>query len=463
MKNISPYKNIILILLLAVCLSFIFILGYFNKSPQSLLITLFGKFIDHNEQFDNTNLYHYTKPVDEFETVSSILKILDDVDAGNGITEDIGLDVTDNFRNYARLASDFSNLSSLITTWDNKYLAFNKSKIFLFEILGNKIYLKSIKVPEIKEIRFAYIFKSGNILFCDHNTAYYSHDNLKTYHKSTVLDTDGREYLTNNLGNFFNLVIDGRQIIDGKEIRVWGNYTNYGIWQPGIMRSEQVQVWYTVDEGKTIKVAYKFGSTIPQLKARHIHAVNMCPWDNTFWVQTGDMTNECHWIQGKYNWEKDAWSWDLKASGDHMSFFKSTGFVFFDNQVYWADDSSDPQKHGIWKTPYINMTAKNIDTKLFEKVFDTDKEIIELVGNNEGHMIASQYFKSDDNKYKIFNTYDGGQTWSTNNTAFQIINMHPPNIFGHILGNYFINQETFEAVQFWDVSPSLFVNSYLKK
>ncbi|OGU64875.1 MAG: hypothetical protein A2W30_02750 [Ignavibacteria bacterium RBG_16_36_9] len=458
-----PLNLQVLIVLLITSLSFISILIYLDQSPFSFFKSIFGKIGIQPEKFDNSSLYSYSEPVDHLEVIHSILDVLAESDASSIPKIDIGTDVTDKFLNYANIVEDFSSLSNLVTTWDNKYLAFNNSKLFLFQILRNKIYLRSLDVPGIENIKFAYIFKSGNILFCDYKNAYYSNDNLLTFNKSNILDVDGKQYLANDHGNFFSIGIDGRQIIDDKEIRVWGNYINYGAWQPGISRSEEVQVWYTTDEGKTIKAAYKFGYSNPRLLSRHIHAVNMCPWDNTFWVQTGDMSNECHWIQGKYNWKEDSWSWNVKASGDHMSYYKSTGFVFHNNYVFWSNDSSDPKKYGIWKTPYSNLTGKNIDTNLFEKVLRTDKEISNLVGNNEGFMIASQYFKSNDNKYKIFATYDGGLTWRTTNTFFQILNIHLPNAYGQILGNYFINQETFDAIHYWDMAPSIFINSYLKK
>ena len=468
-KNDSKLINLhlkgfkFLIILLIACSSFIILLIYFNMSPVTFIKFMFEKFGIDSEYYDNTNLYYYSESIDESESIKSFLTNLHETDKLVTSELNIGTDVTENFLTYAGLAGDFSYLSKLVTTWDNKFLAFNNSKLFLFQILRDKIYLQSLSVPGVKKIEFAYIFKSGNILFCDNKNAYYSNDNLLTYHMSNVLDIDGKKYLANEHSNFFSLVIDGRQIINDKEIRVWGNYTNYGEWQPGVIRSEQVQVWYTIDEGKTIKSAYKFGDTNPKLVYRHIHAVNICPWDKTFWVQTGDGLNECHWIQGKYNWEEDSWSWDVKASGDQMSYSKSTGFVFHDNYVFWSDDSSEPKNHGIWKTPYSNLISKNIDASLFEKVLSTDKEIGWFIGNNEGFMLASQYFKSQDNKYKIFITDNGGLNWRILNTAFQVINIHPPNAFGNILGNYFINQDTFEAVHFWDWTPSIFVNSYLEK
>ena len=463
--NLKSYPALLkfFALLLLLCLGFLFYLVLTNLSPLSAVNKLIKNFQSKGTVYDNTDLYSFSKPLDESEMIEEIISILEDKNESQMLEKSIGINVTDEFLNYANLVSDFSNLTKVITSWDNKLLAFDNSKLFLFQILDNKIYLKFLKVPNIEKISFAYIFKSGSILFCDYQNAYYSQDNLTTFHKSKVLDIDGQPFAANDHGNFFSLIIDNRQIIDGKEIRVWGNYSNYGVWEPGVKRSEQVQVWYTIDEGKTIKAAYKFGYNNPEIRYRHIHAVNMCPWDNSFWVQTGDMSNECHWIQGNYNFENDSWTWDVIASGDQMSNYKSTGFVFRDNYVFWADDSSDPVKHGIWKTKYSNLTSGNINSELFEKVFSTDKEIGMMIGNSEGLMLASQYFKSNDNRYKIFSSFDGGLTWKTINTSLQILNIHPPNAFGKILGNYYINQDTFEAIHFWDGGSSIFINSYLKK
>lgn len=453
--------NRILLVLLTACVGFILLLFFFNQTPVSLIKLIFQKAGIETEFYDTTDLYNFSKPADHMDIINKILEAVEKSDTGLSQKNDTGQDVTQQFRSYAANSENFANLSNIITTWDNKYLAFNNSKLFLFQIEGNKIYLRTLNVPEIEKIEFAYIFKSGNILFCDSKNAYYSHDNLLTFHKSNILDVDGNQYSANDHGSFFSLCIDDRQIINGKEVRVWGNYTNYGQWQPGASRSEQVQVFYTIDEGVTIKVAYKFGFSRPELSSRHVHAVNMCPWDNSFWVQTGDGVNECHWMQGKYDWENDTWNWNLVASGDELSFSKSTGFVFHDGFVFWSDDSSDPKKHGIWKTPYSNLVSNDIDTMLFEKALDIDKEIAMLVGNREGLMIASQYFKSADNRYKVFLSNDAGLTWQTINTSFQIANLHPPNRFGHLLGNYFVNQETFEAMHYWNMSPSILINSYM--
>lgn len=456
----SQFWLTILLVSFTLCFCFLIILFYLNATPYSAIKLLLGKLENEEIVYDTSDLYDYSEPVAHLETVKLFWDLIENSEPNNDHESVVGADVKNEFLSFTKLANDFINLSNLVTTWDDKYLAFNNRRLYLFQISTGKIFMKSLDVPDVERIEYAYIYKSGNILFCDNQNAYYSHDNLFTYKKADVLDFDGKPNAANKYGNFFSLVIDNRQIIDGKEIRVWGNYSNYGIWKPGKERSEQIQVWYTVDEGKTIKSAYRFGESEPKLHARHIHSVNMCPWDDTFWVQTGDDLNECHWIRGKYNWDEDSWTWNIVASGDELSNFKSTGFVFYNNYVYWSDDSSDPNKHGIWKTPYSNLINTKIDVNQFEKVLSTNKEIGWFTGDQKGFMLASQYFKSVDDKYKIFTSYDGGVTWTSFNTAHQIINIIPPNEHSIVLGNYFINQETLEAVHHWDWKPSVFVNSY---
>lgn len=457
----SQFWFTLLALLFTVCFCFLIILFYLNTSPYSAINLLLGTLKNKELVYDTSNLYEYSEPVSHLHTVKRFVDLIGNPDLINDSASTIGVDVKSAFLQYVSLAEDFSNISNLITSWYDKYLAFNDRKLYLFQVKNGKIFMKSLDVPDIDRIEYAYIFKSGNIMFCDNQNAYYSHDNLFSYQKSELLDIDGKAYVPNKYGNFFSLAVDGIQTIDGKEIRVWGNYSNYGVWKPGKERSEQLQVWYTIDEGKTIKSAYKFTHSEPKLLARHIHAVNMCPWDNSFWLQTGDGLNECHWLQGKYDWDEDLWNWRLIASGDEMSYYKSTGFAFYDNYVFWADDSSDPSKHGIWKTPYTNLISSKIDINQFEKSLSTNKEFGLFAGNEKGFLIASQYFKSPDSKYKIFVSRDGGVNWMSINTTYQIINLIPPNQHGVILGNYFINQETLEAVHQWDWKPSIFVNSYL--
>lgn len=457
----NKLKLNILYIIILLSFGFILYLAYTNQSPIRFAKSFLSSFTDKQEKYDNTNVINKIEPFDESEIISSLVKILNQ--SGQTVKQEnvTGENVTKNFLSFADLSEDFKSLSYLVSTWENKFLAFDKSTLFLFQVSGKDLFMRKMKVPDVEKIEYAFIFKSGNILFGDHKNLYYSDDNLSTYNKSKLFDADGKEFKPDNYGNFYCLVTDVRQIINGKELRVWGNYTNYGAWVPGAERSTQVQVWYTADEGRTVRMAYKF-NTDSTMRARHVHSVNFCLWDNSFWIQSGDMFGECNWIQGKYNIESDIWTWNVKATGDHMSYYKTTGFVFHNDTLFWSDDSSDPQKHGIWKTPYSNMIADKIDETKFQKAFESDKEMTNFTGYPDGFMLGVQDFKSLDGKHKIFVSEDGGLSWKTIETAYQIANIHRKNDFGLVLGNYFVNQPSFESIHFWDWKPSLFVNSYIE-
>lgn len=75
-----------------------------------------------------------------------------------------------------------------------------------------------------------------------------------------------------------------------KEILCWGGYNNED-------KEFKPRLWMTSDSGRTVRCTYKFGDW-GQLKARHVHAVNFNISDCSFWAQTGDFTDQCHWLQG---------------------------------------------------------------------------------------------------------------------------------------------------------------------
>lgn len=379
-----------------------------------------------------------------------------------------GKNVSSHFDQYAESLKYMDGLEKIVANWENKFLAFDNEELILYQIIDKSLYYSSLQTPGLQEIDFAFIFKNGSILWCDRSECYYSHDNLQSFQKSLVLDIEEQPYNPNSHGNFYSLVIDNRQFINGKELRVWGNYTTHGQWSPGKSQSENIQIWYTIDEGKTIKTAFSFDKKPGQsgVYSRHVHAVNLNPSDSSFWVQTGDYTGECHWMRGVYSYEKDAWNWEVIATGNHLSHYKTTGFVFFDNYVYWGNDAQDPALKGVWRTPYSNLLAKGINPDLFERVLETGIEICSFTGDGNGIMIASECNEGcrPDGKSKVYFSNDGGNVWEARNTYRMLLNIHPPNSFGAILGNYFDNECSMSnsGIHYWDKRPSLFVNSYFE-
>jgi hypothetical protein len=126
--------------------------------------------------------------------------------------------------------------------------------------------------------------------------------------------------------------------VDGVEMMVWGNYCNV------LGGASPVNIYYSIDGGRTVKIAYTFGQS-PYFRdngsegggatgtllgnpdnpvhCRHIHTVAYNPAENAFYASTGDADRpegyECHWLRGTYDATKDQWHWKVIVS-DTMLF-----------------------------------------------------------------------------------------------------------------------------------------------
>ena len=142
---------------------------------------------------------------------------------------------------------------------DNKAFGFRDGTILLSEDNG-KTWPNAAEFPNAKNITFSCLLKNGNIVFATRTKLYLSTDNLKTYQQITVKDRDGSDYLPHHArdpdqpGWYFHS-LDGVHTwdVDGTEMLVWGNYCNV------IGGSVPVNIYYSTDQGQTVKIAYSFG------------------------------------------------------------------------------------------------------------------------------------------------------------------------------------------------------------
>ncbi|MBW7891704.1 MAG: hypothetical protein H3C48_11925, partial [Chitinophagaceae bacterium] len=86
---------------------------------------------------------------------------------------------------------------------------------------------------DAKNVTFSHIFRNGNILIGTRNRLYLSTDNLKTLKEIAVKNPDGSDYLPHVPKHpdypgwyFFTLPGENSWMINGKEMLVWGNYSN---------------------------------------------------------------------------------------------------------------------------------------------------------------------------------------------------------------------------------------------
>jgi hypothetical protein len=308
---------------------------------------------------------------------------------------------------------------------DNRAFAFRQGAILLSEDNG-KTWPHSAEFPDAKRITWSCFLKNGNILFATSNKLYLSTDKLKTFEQIMVKDRDGSDYPTHAPGWYFH-TIDGVHTwdVDGKEMLVWGNYCNV------IGGPVPVNIYYSTDQGRTVKIAYSFGinpkyqqkaakpgSLLGDPKnpviARHIHSVAYNPAENAFYACTGDHDNgakrECHWLRGVYDRKGDTWSWKVLVSSTSNSRYKSGGIHFVDGKLYWASDANvgkAPFDRGIFRCAPEDLTDPSKHTMLFNPKYPVGIMIIEDSVILAGHIALESPFSTG-----IMVSPDMGTTWA---------------------------------------------------
>jgi hypothetical protein len=215
---------------------------------------------------------------------------------------------------------------------------------------------------------------------------------------------------------------------------VWGNYCNV------LGGAVPVNIYYSIDGGETVKIAYSFGRN-PEFQekdadpasflgdarnpiiCRHVHAVSFNPVEKAFYACTGDIDrgqngHECHWLRGVYDAKADSWDWKVLVSVNSNSRFKSGGINFADEQLYWAADANGPkpadEKHdrGIFRCAPADLADTTKHTKLFDARFEMANMIIQ-----DGVIFAGHCAPASTLATGIAWSPDMGKTWKEHDLA----------------------------------------------
>ena len=317
---------------------------------------------------------------------------------------------------------------------DKKAFGFADGKVFLSED-NSRTWPHSIAFPDARHIVFSCILKNGNVLFSALAKLYLSTDNLKTYKQVTVKDIDGSDYIPHTPKNarrpgwyFHNLTGVDTWDVNGVEMLVWGSYCNV------IGGASPVNIYYSTDSGRTVKIAYSFGQnpynrdngsggggkTGTRLGAadnpvicRHVHCVAYNPTEDAFYACTGDFDraqgHECHWLRGVYDAKKDAWRWKVIVSDKMNSRYKSGGINFVDGQLYWISDSNGPKPYdrGVFRCAPADIANPAKHTLLFNPGVESGAMIIQ-----DGVILASHCAPASPMNTGIIVSLDLGKTWA---------------------------------------------------
>ena len=317
---------------------------------------------------------------------------------------------------------------------DNKAFGYANGRILLSEDNAHT-WPHSLAFPNAHNITFSCILKNGNILFSTRSKLFLSTDNLKMVEPITVKDTDGSDYIPHTPQNadhpgwyFHTLPGINSWDVNGVEMVVWGNYCNV------LGGATPVNIYYSTDNGHTVKIAYAFGQN-PYFRdngspgggptgtllgnpdnpviARHVHAVAYNPAEDAFYACTGDGDRpegfECHWLRGTYDAAKDEWCWKVIVSDHLNSRYKAGGISFVDGQVYWISDSNGPPPYdrGIFRCAPADIANPQAHTLLFNPQVESGNMIIQ-----DNVILASHCAPASPMATGIIVSLDAGQTWA---------------------------------------------------
>ena len=209
---------------------------------------------------------------------------------------------------------------------------------------------------------------------------------------------------------------------------VWGNYCNV------LGGAAPVNIYYSTDNGQTVKIAYSFGQN-PYFRdngsggggttgtllgdpdnpviCRHVHCVAYNPAENAFYACTGDSDrpegHECHWLRGTYDAKKDQWHWKVIVSDASNSRYKSGGINFVDGKLYWISDANGPKPYdrGIFRCDPADIANPEKHTLLFNPGVESGNMIIQ-----DGVILASHCAPASPMATGFIVSLDMGKTWA---------------------------------------------------
>ena len=266
------------------------------------------------------------------------------------------------------------------------------------EIIGGTDYIKIsqdlgktwTQMPNILGDIVAYhFFSDGTIMLASPTKVYWTRDYL-TLNESTVFDYGGIPFVP-DARHFFGMQTgDTIMHVGDTEIYVWGDYVVGA-------GSAIPRLWYSIDRGRTIKCAAKFG-TMDMDGAwrwiRHVHRVYQHKKDESFYICTGDGGDENMIIRAVYDVALDSWGWKVLAQGAD---YKMGNIILDDVFAYLVTDYTEPDqydKKGIYRVPIADIG----DYTKYQLVFKADPAewgsvapVNILLDNNGNKVILPDY------------------------------------------------------------------------
>jgi hypothetical protein len=316
----------------------------------------------------------------------------------------------------------------------HRAFAYTRDRLLLSEDNG-RTWPHCLAFADAPQISFSCLLGNGNVVFATAARLFVSTDNLASCREVRVLDLDGQPYLPHHptnpdLPGWYYHTLSGINSwdVNGTEMLVWGNYCNV------VGGAAPVNIYYSVDGGLTVKLAYAFGQSrywrddgtsgggssgallgnaANHVCCRHVHTVAYNPMENAFWACTGDRDTpegfECHWLRGTYDRVNDAWDWQVVVSDHLNSRYKAGGISFVDGRLYWISDSNGPEPYdrGIFSCAPGDLARPQAHTLHYNPGVESGNMII------EGDVIlASHCAPASPLATGLIISTDAGRTWA---------------------------------------------------
>lgn len=232
-----------------------------------------------------------------------------------------------------------------------------------------------------------HFFGDGTIMLCSPTKVYWTRDYL-TLNESIIYDHDGSLFVPTSRHFFGMQTGDSIMHVGDTEIYVWGDY---------VVDGTPARIWYSVDRGRTIKCAVKFGTTVIDgaiRPARHTHRVYQRAKDESFYINTGDDGNENMIIRAVYNVELDSWDWEVLAQGID---YKFGNIIIDDHFAYLVTDYtevSQTDKKGIYRvliTDVGDFSKYQLIYKAEQSEWGNIAPLSLLLDNNGNKVILPDY------------------------------------------------------------------------
>lgn len=179
-----------------------------------------------------------------------------------------------------------------------------------------------------------HFFADGTIMLCSPTKVYWTRDYL-TLNESIIYDHDGSIFVPTSRHFFAMQTGDAMMRMRSRDIFVWGDY---------VIDGTPARIWYSTDQGHTIKCAAKFGTTVMDgvvRPIRHVHRVYQLYADGSIYITTGDNGNECMIIRAVYDIDLDTWTWQVLATGED---YKFGNIIIDDYFAYVVTDYTQPSQ-----------------------------------------------------------------------------------------------------------------------